>query len=543
MKNLKLLLVCFFIKAFYTTCISQQWISTYNGVTGLDNLGEDKAYAIAADLLGYTYVTGYSTGNGSGYDYATIKYDSYGDTVWVARYNGLGNGDDVALDIVVDNSGYIYVTGYSMGIGTGYDYATIKYNSDGDSLWVVRFDGEGHSEDKAYAITVDEIGEIHITGCVTGIGSGTDYCTIKYDSNGEVIWNKVYNGTGNSEDVSCGIKVDVSRNVYVTGYSTESGSNKDYTTIKYDSSGATLWVAVYNGPGNHEDKANSITLDNEGNILVTGTSRNTSSSSSQDYATVKYDTGGVQQWAARYNGTGNSVDIAYAVAIGNDNEVLVTGSSRSSWYSSSSDYATVKYNSNGVQQWVSRYNGTGNSVDIAYAIAVSLTDDAVFVTGSSRSTLLEGSEDMVTVKYSLSSGTQLQVSRINGPGDGEDAALDIIVDDNNNVSITGYVSVGGLDNITQPDYDYATLRYAEGELINTISNNVPEGYKLYQNYPNPFNPSTTISFMLPKSDHVILKVFDAKGQEIATLLNQRKAAGNYQVTFDAGNLSSGVYYY
>ncbi len=69
-------------------------------------------------------------------------------------------------------------------------------------------------------------------------------------------------------------------------------------------------------------------------------------------------------------------------------------------------------------------------------------------------------------------------------------------------------------------------------------------FELYQNYPNPFNPHTTISYSLPRASTVTLKVYDPTGREITTLVdNERKAAGNYEASFDATDLSSGVYFY
>jgi beta-N-acetylhexosaminidase len=72
---------------------------------------------------------------------------------------------------------------------------------------------------------------------------------------------------------------------------------------------------------------------------------------------------------------------------------------------------------------------------------------------------------------------------------------------------------------------------------------IPTGFVLYQNYPNPFNPTTTISFNLPAGSFVSLKVFDALGKIIATLINEDKSAGLHQVNFNGSQLSSGVYYY
>ncbi|MCJ7554712.1 MAG: T9SS type A sorting domain-containing protein, partial [Ignavibacteriaceae bacterium] len=74
-------------------------------------------------------------------------------------------------------------------------------------------------------------------------------------------------------------------------------------------------------------------------------------------------------------------------------------------------------------------------------------------------------------------------------------------------------------------------------------NLIPGTFALGQNYPNPFNPSTTINFALPQTSNVVLKVYDVLGREVATLLNGEKAAGNYEVNFDASQFASGMYIY
>ena len=72
---------------------------------------------------------------------------------------------------------------------------------------------------------------------------------------------------------------------------------------------------------------------------------------------------------------------------------------------------------------------------------------------------------------------------------------------------------------------------------------LPDKFILNQNYPNPFNPSTTINFSIPISAFVALKVYDILGREVATLVNEEKSSGSYEVVFNASNLSSGIYFY
>jgi hypothetical protein len=79
--------------------------------------------------------------------------------------------------------------------------------------------------------------------------------------------------------------------------------------------------------------------------------------------------------------------------------------------------------------------------------------------------------------------------------------------------------------------------------IKQVGNNIPSQFTLSQNYPNPFNPSTIIKYSVPKAQLVTLKVYNLLGQEVATLVNNQQNAGNYEVTFSADKLASGIYFY
>ena len=89
------------------------------------------------------------------------------------------------------------------------------------------------------------------------------------------------------------------------------------------------------------------------------------------------------------------------------------------------------------------------------------------------------------------------------------------------------------------------LLFSESSIVevNEGQSLTPQAFYLSQNYPNPFNPSTIINYQLPISSRVILKVFDVLGNEVKTLVNEEKPAGDYKVKFDGIGLSSGVYFY
>jgi hypothetical protein len=438
---------------------AQEWVARYNGPGN----AYDAASAIAIDNADNVYVTGPSCGLGPWEDYATVKYDSFGAEQWVARYNGSFNYADIALAIALDTAGNVYVTGQSDGSGTWEDYATVKYDASGIEQWVARYNGPGNDYDAAYAIAVDNAGNV----CVTGQSDASytcdtseDYATVSYDSVGVEQWVARYNGPGNSTDWASAIARDSLGCIYVTGGSTGSGTGFDYATVKYDASGVEQWVARYDGLVNGYDVAHAIAVDNGGYIYVTGYS--VGSGTSEDYATVKYDSLGVEQWVARYNGPGNSTDWASAIAVDAAANIYITGRSEGS--GTGYDYATVKYDSLGVEQWVARYNGPGSDWDLANAIAVDAAG-SVYVTGYSVGS--GTSEDYATIKYD-SLGVEQWVMRYDaGLGD---FAKDIAIGGEGNVFVTGKSWGPGNND------DYVTVKYSATAIQEDMATAVQEAY-------------------------------------------------------------------
>ncbi|MCH7761494.1 SBBP repeat-containing protein, partial [candidate division TA06 bacterium] len=321
-----------------------EWVARYNGLGN----GIDEAHALTVDNQVNIYVTGGSNQGGIDLDYSTIKYDgATGDTLWVKSFNGPGNGLDESRALAVDTSGNVYVTGWSdsdTSIIENLDFVTIKYSSIGDTVWVRRYNGPGNGSDRASALDVDDSGNVYVTGWSTGIGTDFDYATIKYSSIGDTIWTRRYDVT---VDLSNALSVDDSGNVYVTGnvatikYSNigstvwvrgYAGNDLDIDdfgnvyitgtsgTIKFNSIGDTIWARGFTG--------NAITVDGLGNVYVTGMSGN-------DYVTIKYTSIGNPLWVRRYNGPGNNFDQANALALDAFGNVYVTGMSLGS--STSSD--------------------------------------------------------------------------------------------------------------------------------------------------------------------------------------------------------------
>jgi sugar lactone lactonase YvrE len=345
---------------------------------------------------------------------------------WVARYNGPENGRDIATALAVDSAGNVYVTGSS---------GTIKYAPDGNETWVVSNNGLGIYFGPS-ALEVDSAGNVYVIGFFYDSDNNNDYCTVKYDLNGNEMWVARYNSSGIEQDDAKALSVDSAGNVYVTGFS-QGGS----ATVKYDPDGNELWVTRDNGLN-----ANAIVVDKDGNVYVTGSS--SGSNGWNDYSTVKYDTDGQELWVARYNGLANFADWANDLAVDKDGNVYVTGGS--DYSGSGGNYATVKYDPDGHELWVVRYNGPSNKWEGATALEVDSAGN-VYVTGSSwgRGTY----EDYATVKYDPK-GNEMWVARYKGSDKSVDTSEALAVDNAGNVYVTG-VSEG----------DYTTVKYSPETIV------------------------------------------------------------------------------
>ncbi len=513
----------------YNTQGVQQWVNRYNGQTH----SYDEASCLVIDNENNLYITGASEGSGTYFDYATIKYNANGERLWTARYNGPGNGRDYAHSVAIDILGNVYVTGESYNSGTDYDFTTIKYNPNGVEQWVQRYNGSANRYDAGSDICVDRLGNVYVTGFCENLTTDFDYLTIKYNPNGEIQWIKTYNGPSNIIDYANVLTVDNEGNVYVTGASFGSGTFYDYATIKYNAQGETLWVRRYNGPANYSDGAFAIAVDSLGNVYVTG--RSYGSGTNRDIATIKYNRDGIQEWVQRYNGPTNGEDGAYALAVDFQGNVYVTGYSYNS--STGKDFITIKYSNDGILQWVQRYDGSGNE-DESYDIKLDNAGN-VYVAGTSYG--LGTNFDYVTIKYS-SDGVQQWLHRFNGSGNFDDKAVSLGIDGMNNIYVTGKSYGFG------SSYDYLTIKYTQGSGIEQTNNGLYAQNNYLKAYPNPFRNQISIIYTLHQTENVILRIYDVTGQLIKTLVNEKQVPGKYQIHWNGTNeqnqkVSPGIYFY
>lgn len=527
MRSLIIIILIFYssLPSLLNAQLNQEWVRSYNGPVN----GNDEALTHTTDASGNVYAAGKILGSATGFDIYVVKYNSSGSFLWEKIYNGPGSGNDIAYSVNIDRSGNVFVAGESKGINTNSDYILIKYNSQGEEQWIRRYNGESNSVEIPAKVVTDSSGNSVITGHSWEAGSLFDFVTIKYNSAGDILWTKKFNGTASGNELATDLGLDNTGNVYVTGSTIGTTTINDFVLIKYSADGDELWTRTYNGPVNGNDNFTSITIDITDNAVITGSSAG--SGTGLDFATIKYSPSGDVIWLKRY--TSNSVNFEEPMAIDCDltGNIYITGTTTGS--SSSYDYMTVKYSAAGEEMWARRYNGpSGNNFDEPSSVTADNSGN-VFVTGLSAGT--GTMDDIVTIKYN-SGGDEIWVNRFNSEANRDDAANNISLDNHGNVIVSGFLTSlsGGMD--------FGLIKFSQLTGINSSDHKIPE-YHLYQNYPNPFNPNTVIKFSIPYSGFVTLKLFEMSGKEVALLDRGFRNAGTYEIDFDASDYSAGLYFY
>ena len=463
------------------------------------------------DKMGNVFISG-TVSSSTLSDYVTIKYNSSGVLQWTKKFSF--RIEDRVVDMALDNEGNVCVTGLSENLTGTYDIITIKYNTDGDSLWGNRYNGEtAFTMDQPVAMDIDNNNNVLVSGYSFGSTPMT-LVTIKYSPQGDSLWIKRFALSGT--DIPKDIYADDNGNVYVYGRGTR--------IIKYDTNGNELWNRIYQFSGSESNKV--LTGDASGNIYF-GAKKFTSTF--DDFVIVKLDPDGDTLWTKIRNGFGGLLtthDDINAVCLDKDDNVLITGEI---YNAGPVSFATLKYSSEGVFQWERNYydplNGMGGKDIVCDALG------NIYVTG--------GSIDFITLKYN-SAGDSLWSIRYNGPANQVDFGSSIAIDNNSNLYVTGRSRLGtGLSG-----YEAVTIKYTQTLTGISAEEIRSKDYYLNQNYPNPFNPKTIISYDLKESGKLVsLKVYDVLGNEVAALINERQNSGSYKIEFDGSKLSSSIYFY
>lgn len=316
-----------------------QWEYFYD--YGGSPLPYDAGTAITGDNDGHIYVTGSSAGNNTNSDYVIIKLTTANaNEVWVRRYDyaefddipakielysnntkvlvsggsqiddspvtwemamvvmdssnqvfedyrtgqSITSGISEVYDMTVDANDNIYIVGTKKDATTDYDIIVYKLDDELNLIWEETYDGYGE-DDRGKGIKVDNQGNVYVAGNVTTLNEGKNYSLLKYDSNGNLVWSREYNGMASQDDEAVQLVITDNNKVFVTGSATH-GNNTNFVTLGYDENGTIFNEISFDGSAGLNDFPTNMGIDLEGNIIVVGQSQ--ISGPEHENITVKY---------------------------------------------------------------------------------------------------------------------------------------------------------------------------------------------------------------------------------------------------------------
>lgn len=414
--------------------VYEMWASTYTG----PGQALDYTYTIQADAAGNSYVAGFV----GDHDAIVVSYDSAGALRWTAINSPDGFNWLSWIDSVLDSEGNLILTGRGQSAARSDEITLAKYSSDGTQLWFKTIDGGVNSTDAGWSVLTDSANNIYVgaestdddgyrialykflpNGDVdwrtTLPGYAPDYSTTeialdksgniaigastadsfvlaRIDPNGEILWHDEYESGGDADPLS-DIAIDSRNNLIATVSSWSNENGIDYLTIKVDPDGNTLWQRRFDGRGSGRDVAWKLAVDSTDSVIVTGITEYDQLGYYAEWGTVKYSSDGTQQWIRTY-----SVESFYfiedgpsGIVVDRDDNVFVGGTSFSKY--TAYDLALVKYAPNGDELWTQRYDGPQQRSEVGGWLTLAPSGD-IFLTGGS--TYLESGLDIVVVRYS-----------------------------------------------------------------------------------------------------------------------------------------------
>lgn len=560
---------------------SSMWIKNYNSGSSLT----DKAVAIAIDNNCNTYVVGLSDSLGTSTNYITIKYNENGNIIWKNSFDGTDHLDDIPSAIKVDGLGNVYVTGKSNSLNNNYDFLTIKYNSNGQLQWVSRLNSTNNLNDYATDLAIDLNGNVFVCG-----NQGNGVAIVKYNSNGIKQASYEAQPVGNSTRHFYKIKILNSGSIDVLADYAGIGSNQiniyhfdnllnyinytyfvrtwnssvfpDIIDFSYNTNGeifvlangqynsvdqielySTLNInnndifAIYRAPNNSNSKASSIKIDNSNNVYVCGyTDIDPDNTINMDFMTLKYNSNGIEQWNKTF---GNSLeDVGSNLVLGNGSnpDVYVIGYTTNT--SNNKDITSVKYNNLGVLQsnWTQTFNSVNNEDDIPTNVKIDSYNN-IIITGYSGAI---NSENFTTIKYANNTFDPI-ISNIGNNSYSVTASDSYQWFKNDTLLVGANQQTYNIKQTGNGNYFCLVSKYCFSYKSNTISATVgilTDKNNAFRISPNPSIGKITV-YANNSNEYSYIIIYNSLGQEV----NRKNFEINNEIEeIDISNLSNGLYH-
>ncbi len=452
----------------------------------------------------------------------TLSYAQAPDTLWTRTYGG--TMEDYAISGQQLPDGNYIIVGYTTSFGAGgFDACLVKIDSVGDTLWTRTYGGTG--EDRGYSIRQATAGGYVIGGYTTSFGVGMDDgMIIKTDSVGNTTWLHTFGGFAN--DHFGDVRETHDQGFIATGYTESFGAGgKDLYLVRTDRSGDTLWTRAY-GSSQTEEGARVQQTSDRGFLAVGYTNDN----GTYDFYLVKTDSVGDTLWTRTYGG--NGTEFALDVQPCSDGSFILVGPTSS--VGSTWNIKLHRVSETGNTIWgrtlVRSHDQGGYSID-------QCSDGGFIISGYYTSQYSVQPFKIYLVKTD-SLGDTLWTQKYGGTSDEWTNYVQQTSDD-------GYFIVGYTESFGAGMVDmYVIKTEAEGNpnVPNLNVESAPKDFALFHAYPNPFNAITTIYYDVSLNGRVQVDVYNILGERVATVAEHQAIPGRYLVTWDAGDLPSGIYF-
>jgi hypothetical protein len=311
--------------------------------------------------------------------------------------NGHPGQHDNVSSAINPNGNLVYLTNHKPGNNS--DNFLNCIHSSGNVMWQQYCASSPLIDDYGVDLKIDNSGNIYVCAAKHN-GNNYDFLIAKYDQNGILIWQKIYNSTFNNDDVPSAIEIDASNNVFVTGTSLANGTNTDYLTLKLNGNNGTIdWTKRYDF--NHKPEvATDIVINSVGDVFVCGSSAQSAVNS--DFLVIKYSGNNGDQLAFhRQSTSGNGYDIPSEMKIASNNDIFIVGTSNTN--QSNPDIEIVAYNSDLQLKWIEYIDKEGNE-DEGSGLAIDNVGN-VIVTGTCSK--LNGGKNLIISKYNAIDGAEI----------------------------------------------------------------------------------------------------------------------------------------
>lgn len=424
MKKIYIQLGCFLFTAsnIYAQAITEKWVQTYVSADSIQDV------SIEVDAHHCVMVLGTSTKAGKKNDVVLLRYSKNGTLLWAAEYDNPFEGNDRAVDLVVDQNCNAYALAESDSAGIIF-CTILKFDSSGTKIWEGGYQFPGSSATIPNQMVMDSINNVIITGYrFDPINFQHEAITAKFNALGILLWEKNYNPLSFGS-FGRAIVADSAGNIFITGYyrTSNQDNDDDIMVVKYDPSGNIIWSRAYEGSNPYSDFGTDICLDGKGNVYVGGNISN--SGTEMDWVILKFSPAGNLIWDKIINGIYNQFDYFRDLLV-TGNKIYATGSLDNNGMNFSGTLICIDHNGNLLWKSERDFYGSGK-------IATGLNGEIYQLNGYH----LNNPDYNVTAFDQ--SGNILWEQTYNGLANSKDAPTSFSVDDENNVYVTGYSVIGG----------------------------------------------------------------------------------------------------